>query len=357
MHDNRWNRMLLTVLLTAAVGLITIDYRDSSATPMHDLRQIGAAAFSTTETVSAAVTGPLTGLLRTGAGGQPSQVAALQAQLTRLRAELSRTQISRQQSRQLTRLLRLAGHGGYHVVAASVVAVSQGYQDSVTLDAGRAEGVSPEQTALNGAGLVGTVTAVTAHSCTVLLATDTASVVGIRLAGSGQAGWVTGTGKSHGGSGLLSLQVLGSRVTLRPGQQLVTAASVHDRPYVPGVPVGVVSQVQGRAGGLTARALVRPYADLSALGVVGVVVTPPRRDPGYTVLPPSSSPRTSAASAGPSMPASSTPVPSTPAPSTPVPSTPAPSTPVPSTPAPVPSAQLTPRPTPTSSAPAPVAGD
>jgi rod shape-determining protein MreC len=290
LHDNRWNRLLLSVLLTAAVGLITIDYRDSSAAPVRDLRRAGASVFSTAEGVTSVVTAPLAGVFGTFSGGQPSQVAALQAQLTQLRAQLSRARISRQRSAQLTRLLQVAGRGGYRVVAATVVAVSQGYQSSVTLDAGRADGVRPQQTVLNGAGLVGTVTSVSAHACTVLLATDTASVVGVRLAGGGQIGWVTGTGKSDSGSGLLSLQVLGSGVVLRPGEQLVTAASVHDRPYVPGVPVGVVSQLQSRAGGLTARALVRPYANLTALDVVGIVIAPPRRNPRFSVLPPAPHP-------------------------------------------------------------------
>ena len=81
----------------------------------------------------------------------------------------------------------------------------------------------------------------------------------------------------------------------------MTSASVHDRPYVPGVPVGVISQVQNRAGSLTAVALVRPYADLTALNVVGIVVVPPRHDPRYSVLPPKPKPTptpTSTASAG-----------------------------------------------------------
>ena len=79
--------------------------------------------------------------------------------------------------------------------------------------------------------------------------------------------------------------MLGGGAALRPGEQLVTSASVHDRPYVPGVPVGVVSQVQSSAGTLTARALVRPYADFAALGVVGIVVAPPRHNPRFSVLP------------------------------------------------------------------------
>jgi rod shape-determining protein MreC len=210
--------------------------------------------------------------------------------VTRLRAELSQAQLDRQQSDQLNRLMRTAGQGRYRIVVANVVAVSQPYQASVTLDAGSADGIRADQTVLNGAGLVGTVTAVSAHSCTVLLASDTTAVSGVRVAPSGQLGYVTGTGRSHSGSGLLTLQMLTSAASLQVGQQLVTAASVKQRPFVPGVPVGVITAVLGHGGGLTERALVRPYADFSSLGVVGIVVAPPRRNPRFSVLPPEPSP-------------------------------------------------------------------
>ena len=36
--------------------------------------------------------------------------------------------------------------------------------------------------------------------------------------------------------------------------------------------------------------LVRPYADFSSLGVVGIVVAPPRRSPRFSVLPPTPTP-------------------------------------------------------------------
>jgi rod shape-determining protein MreC len=124
----------------------------------------------------------------------------------------------------------------------------------------------------------------------VLLASDASSVVAVRLAPSGQIGWVTGQGGTGAETGLLRLQVLDKAAVLTPGEQLVTAASVHDRPFVPGVPVGTISAVQNRAGALTAVALVRPYAEFTALNVVGIVVAPPRRDPRYSVLPPRPSP-------------------------------------------------------------------
>lgn len=288
MHDTRRTRFFLSVLLIAALALITLDYRDGSAAPLRGIRQIGGSVFGAAERGFAAVTQPVVGFFGGSAGSNPSpQVAALEAQVTRLRAQLSHEQLSRAQYAQLRRLLQVAGRGGYRIVAADVIAVGQGYTESVTLDAGSQDGIRPQETVLDGAGLVGTVTAVSAQACTVLLASDPTSVVGIRLAGSGQIGWVTGTGKSQSGAGLLKLQVLGSGAALRPGEQLVTSASVHDRPYVPGVPVGVISDAQGSTGSLTMRALVRPYADFTALGVVGIVVAPPRHNPRFAVLPPS----------------------------------------------------------------------
>ena len=43
---------------------------------------------------------------------------------------------------------------------------SPGYNSSVTIDAGRDDGIKPNETVLNGAGLVGTVTSVAARPST-----------------------------------------------------------------------------------------------------------------------------------------------------------------------------------------------
>ena len=149
------------------------------------------------------------------------------------------------------------------------------------------DGIKPDETVLNGQGLVGTVTSVSATTSTVLLVTDASVTVGVRLAGTGQIGVVSGTGKSMTGSGLLRLQVFDVNAILHPGQELVTFGSAGGRPYVPGVPVGVITRLEGTSSSLTKEALVRPFADDTALGVVGVVIVPPRRDPRFSVLPPS----------------------------------------------------------------------
>jgi rod shape-determining protein MreC len=276
--------VVLGVLLVLALVLITFDYRDGSSGPLRGLRQAGGSVFGTVERVVSAATGPLGGVFGAHSGSN-SQVAALQQQVMRLRQQLSQEQLSRAQYGQLTQLLQLSGRGRYRIVAATVIAVGQGYAQTVTLDAGTGDGVKTGDTVLDGQGLVGTVTAVNAQTCSVLLATDATSVVGVTLAGNGQIGWVTGPGKASG-SGLLRLQVLDASAVLKSGQQLVTSASVHDRPYVPGVPVGVISKVENRAGSLTSLALVRPYVDFTSLGVVGIVVVPPSHNPRFSVLPP-----------------------------------------------------------------------
>jgi rod shape-determining protein MreC len=291
-RDTRRTRVVLGVLLVAALALITFDYRYGSSGPMTRLRQIGGSVFGNVERVTSVVTEPVVGLfVRSGSGGNNATVTALEKEVVQLRAQLSQEQLSKAEYQQLSQLLQLSGRGGYRIVAATVIAIGQGYEQTVTLDAGSRDGVKPEETVLDGQGLVGTVTAVNAQTCTVLLATDATSVVGVTLANSGEIGWVTGPGKSRSESGLMRLQVLDANAVLSPGEQLVTSASISDRPYVPGVPVGVISKVENRAGSLTALALVRPYVDFTTLGVVGIVVVPPSTNPRFSVLPPKPTPK------------------------------------------------------------------
>jgi rod shape-determining protein MreC len=282
-------RLVLGVLLIAAVALITVDFRDGGSSPV---RGAGAGLFGPVERVASDVTSPVASLFDSVTGGPSanSRIAALQTANARMRAELSAAQLGQADQAQLSSLLQLAGRGGYRIVAASVIAAGQDYADSVTLDVGSRDGVQAQETVLNGDGLVGTVTQVSADTSTVLLATDASSVVGARMAGSSQIGSVTGTGKSLSGPYLLRLRLFDASAALQAGQSLVTFGSVQNRPYVPGVPIGQVTQVQGAAGSLTQTATVRPFVNFGSLGVVGVVIAGPARNPRDSVLPPSPRP-------------------------------------------------------------------
>jgi rod shape-determining protein MreC len=291
-HDSRRTRLVLGALLVTALTLITLSARDASAAPVRVLRSVGGAVFGTAETVVSAVVQPVTGFFDnlTSATSSQSKIEALQRQIVDLRAQVSHAKLSKTEAAQLRRLLQLAGRGGYRVVAATVVASGPAYENTVTIDAGSADRIKPQETVINGDGLVGTVTSVSAHTATVLLDTDASATVGVRVAGTGQIGAVTGTGRSQSGPAALRLQVFDANAVLRPGEQLVTFGSANGRPYVPGVPVGVITRVRASASALTKIAYVRPYADNGALGVVGVVIVPPRTNPRFSVLPPTPAP-------------------------------------------------------------------
>jgi rod shape-determining protein MreC len=166
-----------------------------------------------------------------------------------------------------------------------VIAAGGDYSDTVTLDVGSSDGIKPDETVLNGSGFVGTVTQVSEDTSTVLLADDASSVVGVQLQGSGQIGAVNGTGKSMSGSSMLRLTLFDANTVLQPGQQVDTYASVGDQPEVPGVPVGTIVSVHSSPGALTQTALVRPFVNFTAMGVVGVVVQVPRHNPRTSILP------------------------------------------------------------------------
>jgi rod shape-determining protein MreC len=280
-HDSRRARLVLGVLLIVAIALITLDFRDGGASPV---RNVGADIFGPIERVTHDVTDPVSSLFDSITGGPSAQstIATLQRQNAELRAELSQAQLSKAAKQQLAQLLQLDA-GGYRIVPASVIAAGGGYSDTVTLDVGRQDGIKPNETVLNGYGFVGKVTQVSEDTSTVLLADDASSVVGVQMVGSGEIGAVTGPGKSS--SGLLSLSLFDANAVLQPGQQVDTFASVGDQPEVPGVPVGTVVSVSSNGGSLTQTALVRPFVNFNALGVVGIVVQVPRHNARISILP------------------------------------------------------------------------
>jgi rod shape-determining protein MreC len=285
-HDTRRTRLVLGVLLVVAIGLITLDHRGFG--PVGRLNTASSAIFGPVERVTADITRPITGFFEAvvGAPAARRKIQALEQEDQRLRAEVSAAQLSKADAAQLNRLLQVGGRGGYRLVAAHVIGIGQGYEDTVTIDAGTQDGIRADQTVLNGAGLVGRVIAAGPNASTVLLATDASSAVGCRLEGSQEIGVVRGTGKSLSAQGGLQVELLDANAVLQPGQRIVTLGSVGGHPYVPGVPIGVVTQVESTPGALTRMAIVRPYVQFTALDVLGVVVVPPRHDPRDSVLPP-----------------------------------------------------------------------
>lgn len=286
MRDTRRARLILGLLLTAALVVLTVDHRTGEDSPLGPVRGMGATVFGTAQQMGAAVTRPVTSFFTALAGAPQAQerIKQLEADNSRLRAGLVAGALDRTRSRELRSMLGLAGTGGYTVVSANVVARRghPGFEDAIEIDAGTDDGVRPDMTVLNGAGLIGRVVRVSPRTSTVVLLSDPASAAGARLEGGNEIGVINGVGN---GGQLVRFRLLDSTAPLAAGLRLVTFGSQEAAPYVPGVPIGVIARVEATPGELTRVAYVRPFVDLSTLDVVGVVVKAPKRDPRDAVLP------------------------------------------------------------------------
>ena len=291
-RNSRRDQVLLLLLVITSVVLIVLDFRRDEESPLDGLRTGAATVFGPLEEVVARAAGAVGDAAQRVAGDGSAASAGktsssrLAAENAELRRRLRTTELARNRADQLDRLLRVAAAGQYRTVPAQVVArpTAQSLGRTITIDAGSRDGIESNMTVINGDGLVGRVRTVGPWTATVLLILDAESAVGVRLERSMEVGIVSGRGA--GALSELTLQLLDSQAKVGPGQRLVTLGSQRNRPYVPGVPVGVVKQVRPRPGTITRSATVDPYVDFSTLDLVGVVIEPPRRNPRDAVLPP-----------------------------------------------------------------------
>ena len=277
-------RALLAALLVLGLTLVIFDLRGGQG-PFATLTSGVGAVLGGAERVGAAVASPFIGIRDWWGtwGDQRAKIAALESENQQLQSLVHRSENDRNRADQLDGLLRVAGVGEYRIVPAEVIAIgpAQDFAWTVTIDAGRADGIERDMSVINGDGLVGRVQSVRSNTSTVVLIVDSTISVGARVAGSGEVGILSGTGQQES----MEFQMLDPLAPMRPGDALVTFGSKGGRPYAPGIPIGEVIKVQGTAGQLTRVATIRPFADMSALGVVGVVIRPPRTDPRDSVLP------------------------------------------------------------------------
>ncbi|GAA2907492.1 rod shape-determining protein MreC [Streptosporangium fragile] len=286
MKDTRRSRINLGLLLAAALILVTVDHRAGAGSPLDPLRGAGSTLFGAVEGAGAGIVRPVSEFFETMADAPAARrrVEELRAENQRLRRDLAAQRLDRRRSDELRRLLGTAGSSGYAIVTAQVIARrgTPGFEEAVELDVGRADGVRPEMTVLNADGLVGRVIQAGPATSTVVLLSDPASAAGARLEGSNEIGVVHGVGEN---GRVVRFRLLDSTAPITPGHRIVSFGSQRGVPYVAGVPIGVVERVEATPGELTRIAYARPYADLTALDVVGVVVRAPRRDPRDAVSP------------------------------------------------------------------------
>lgn len=280
------NRLLLALLVVTATVLISVDSRLGAESPLGTTRRVVAGAVAPVQDALGVLAQPVRDFAAAGAAARDERVVRLEAELDRLRAQARTAAVDQDRAAQLDALLGVVAAAGYPTVPAEVVALSRREQTerTVMIDAGTADGIGVDMTVLNGDGLVGRVLTVTASTAIVQLVVDPAARIGVRMAGSGQLGIARG-GQVRDDRDLLAFELLDPLEPMADGNVVVTFGSPGGRPFVAGVPVGVLRAVDGAYGATPRTAELVPYVDFSSLGLVGVVVAPPRTDPRDLLVP------------------------------------------------------------------------
>ena len=276
------SRLLLIILIVTSLLLITLDLRGVKI--LDGVRSGTQNVLSPFQKAGSTVVSPFRNFFGdvTNLGQTRNEIEKLKEENAKLRNELLQRKSADAELEQLKSVLDLAGRAGYKVLASRVISqgASTSFSQTITIDAGSTSGVRQNMTVVSGEGLVGVVKESYLNSALVMLATDPDFKVGVRIAGTQQIGILSGRGSKRA-----ELQLLDNQQIVKVGDVLLARGSTNNRPFVPGIPVGVISAVDNTAGSIAQTATVMLYPNFSALGVVSVVLSAGKNNPGDALIP------------------------------------------------------------------------
>jgi rod shape-determining protein MreC len=262
----RRQRVAVAVLAAIALCFITLDLGGGALNSAHTgVRGALGSLYRGTDTVLGPARRYLQGL--PSAGTNQARVQRLEHDNAVLRGQLGTDAADRTTSAELAKLQLAADGGGYRVLPARVIALGpgQGFDWTVTIDAGTRAGIRADQTVTDGAGLVGRVLKADANTSVVLLAADPGSGVGARDLATGEVGVATGRGAAG-----FTFVPLNPAAAVHVGDRLETGPAGATS-FVSNLSIGVITAVRSGADG-TERADVRPATSPTALDLVGVIL-------------------------------------------------------------------------------------
>ncbi len=270
---SRRPRTILLILVLVSVTIVTLDARGSLRSVTSGLRTVAADAMSPVRSLVDAVTRPvgsfLAGSVHYGAVSQQNQ--KLQAEVGRLRQQVLQQNDAEQRLRQLTALENLPFAGNLQEVACQVIAYNTSdFAATVTIDKGRADGVTIGMPVVGSGGLVGMVVLASHHTATVRLVTDGQSVVGAAYGTAGTPAIVAGDGWGKPLSG----QLVPADTPL-PRGTLFSTSGLQGAAFPPGIPVARV--IRASTGTVASQEIVTlaPVVDLAHLRYVAVLLWGP----------------------------------------------------------------------------------
>ena len=276
------SRLLLVTLLVSSLLLITLDLRGVSL--ISGSRSAAQTVLSPIQKATSDIFAPVGRFLSDvkNFGKTKAEIQDLRTANARLKKQAVLNADIKGQLTQLRKVLDLAGRGGYKVVSARVIGRGSAstFSQTITLDAGSSSGIRNNMTVISENGLVGVVKSVTVNSSIVLLMSDPTFRIGVRVARSQSVGVLIGQGTNT-----YNLELLDPAGSLQIGDSLISIGSDNNRPFIPGLPVGVVTKVDHTETLLTQSATVKSFSNLNDLGIVSVVIQAPTTAPSKPINP------------------------------------------------------------------------
>ncbi len=276
------SRLLLVTLLVSSLLLITLDLRGVSL--ISGSRSAAQTVLSPIQKATSDIFAPVGRFLSDvkNFGKTKAEIQDLRTANARLKKQAVLNADIKGQLTQLRKVLDLAGRGGYKVVSARVIGRGSAstFSQTITLDAGSSSGIRNNMTVISENGLAGVVKSVTVNSSIVLLMSDPTFRIGVRVARSQSVGVLIGQGTNT-----YNLELLDPAGSLQIGDSLISIGSDNNRPFIPGLPVGVVTKVDHTETLLTQSATVKSFSNLNDLGIVSVVIQAPTTAPSKPINP------------------------------------------------------------------------
>ena len=260
-------RVLLVVLLVISLALATLYAREGEDGPLHAGQGAVAVAVGPFKFVGAAAGA---GASSVGEGvenltADESTLSGLRESNAELRRRLAEADEYKQEAERLEGLLDLKKSYDIDGVAARIVGKSvEAYNQTVTLDVGRDDGVESGMTVMGATGVVGQVKSTDARTCEVRLLTDQNSGAAAIIQSNRGEGIVRGSLE-----GLLYLENVDEANWPVVGDVIVTSGLGGS--YVRGLIIGTVVRVDAAAGNATGRIVVKPNDTAASLSEVLVV--------------------------------------------------------------------------------------
>ena len=266
----------MAVLLLLSVALLTAYFRESDSGVAHGVQGGVLTVVAPLQSGTATVTKPF----RDGWNwvgdlfSAKSENKALKTEVEQLRSGLAQELTTQNENEQLRALLDFRTQQvfpkGVHMVTARVIDRStSAWFSTATVNVGSADGVDVYDPVVNGQGLVGRVTEVTANASRVMLVTDQESAVDAMIEPGGKTGNTQGMVKGSV-TGDMMLDYVDKSEKVKVNQIIVTSGR-NGSVFVPGIPIGRVATVGQQDVELYQAIAVKPFVDFRKLDIVAVL--------------------------------------------------------------------------------------